>query len=701
MTTRSLAMLCLLAGATYAAAWGSGTLAQQPSTPPSPAVIAAPASPAPRSAAAAAAASQPPGREPREPTTTAERIARLRRTIEMDEQRLAELQGTLTANEDEFRNAGERFGELDGRRDALAEPLEAARADEDADRVRALERELEPVQERWQLSRERFDLAIEARRVTRERIEALQEKIASDRRALSRLTGTEDGIAAEPPAPSGRARPAAEEATQDPPRPLLSPFPAIENPLQPQQEAAEQAQSEAEEPTPEQPSPEVTAAQQEAQRAAVSAEQAAEQLQQIDERLAALERNIELEQQARQAAQRALTNAEETVAALDQQFQTLLDQGAPAEELRSVREQLREAGARVAAAQAEIDEHSADLERLQADRNEQLGDKVAATEAARQEAIRAAEAKQTVEQLSNPFSPQNIYQWLLTHGAKVVVILGGMFILLWTVNVASYRMVKILMQGERRGTHEERENRATTLAGVFTNFASVAIYVGACLMLLEVIGIPVGPLLGGAAVIGLAVAFGAQNLIKDYFAGIMILLENQYGVNNVVKIGDTVGLVERITLRMTAMRDLEGIVHFIPHGQITTVSNLTFGWSRALLDIGVSYNEDADHVMDVLMQIGRELRQDPKFADLILEDPEMLGVDQLADSAVVIKLFIKTRPLEKWTVKREMLRRVKKRFDELGIEIPYPHRTVYHRHESEDGLDKALRPRDTEWPMPH
>src|SRR5215469_12777952 len=205
---------------------------------------------------------------------------------------------------------------------------------------------------------------------------------------------------------------------------------------------------------------------------------------------------------------------------------------------------------------------------------------------------------------------------------------------------------------------------------------------GGCLMILDELGIPIVPLMGGAAVMGLAVAFGAQNLIKDYFSGFMVLLEDQYGINDVVRIGPISGLVEHISLRTTVLRDLEGVVHFIPHGTITTVSNLTHGWSRALFDVGVAYKEDVDRVMQLLLDMGHELHQDPAFGPLILDDPEMLGLDDLADSSVVIKFFLKTKPLQQWTVKREMLRRIKKRFDELGIEIPFPHQTVYHRYET-------------------
>jgi small conductance mechanosensitive channel len=176
----------------------------------------------------------------------------------------------------------------------------------------------------------------------------------------------------------------------------------------------------------------------------------------------------------------------------------------------------------------------------------------------------------------------------------------------------------------------------------------------------------------------------------------MILLESQYGLNDVIKVGELSGVVERITLRITVLRGLDGTVHFIPNGQINSVSNMTHGWSRALFNIGVAYKENVDHVMKILMELGKELRRDAQFRYVILDDPEMLGVDHFGDSAVEIKFFIKTRPLKQWAVKRELLRRIKLKFDELGIEIPFPHRTVFHHHVS-GGPETETTPKVEEW----
>ena len=297
-----------------------------------------------------------------------------------------------------------------------------------------------------------------------------------------------------------------------------------------------------------------------------------------------------------------------------------------------------------------------------------------------------------------PFQFDKVWNWFLEHAASLVVILLGALILQWLVSVVSHRIVDVLTKRALRGSQIERENRARTLSSVFHNAATTVIYLGAVLILLDEFGIPISTLLGGVAVFGLAVAFGAQNLIKDYFYGFMILLENQYGVNDVIKIGGISGLVERITLRLTVLRDQEGTVHFIPHGEVKTVSNMTHGWSRAVFDIGIAYAENPDRVMDVLMQLAQELRQDPAFAERILEDPEMLGVEGLGESSIVIRFHIKTAPKQQWSVKRELLRRIKRKFDELGIEIPFPSRTIYYRQaegeekSTADGTENADKP---------
>ena len=226
-----------------------------------------------------------------------------------------------------------------------------------------------------------------------------------------------------------------------------------------------------------------------------------------------------------------------------------------------------------------------------------------------------------------------------------------------------------------------REDEATLRLKTFSHLinwlGSVAIGGFGLYMLLENFGINVAPLLAGAGIVGLAFGFGGQYLIRDVINGVFILIEGQYRINDVVKIGEFGGLVEGLNLRHTMLRDLEGRVIYIPNGEIKAVVNFTKGYSQALFDIRIAYKENVDDVMGVMKAIAGEMRQDAYFGKLILEDMEMLGVDAFIDSAVVIKCRMKTLPIKQWEVAREYRRRLKNRFDKLGIEIPFPHRTLY------------------------
>jgi moderate conductance mechanosensitive channel len=222
----------------------------------------------------------------------------------------------------------------------------------------------------------------------------------------------------------------------------------------------------------------------------------------------------------------------------------------------------------------------------------------------------------------------------------------------------------------------EREQKMQTLSSLLGNVAGVVIFLVAVLTALGTF-LDIGPLLASVGVFGLAISFGAQSLVKDVISGTFLLIEGQFGVGDIVRIGDVSGLVEKITIRTTVLRDGHGIVHIIPNGSITRVSNMTKNWSRAVLDIGVAYKEDVDRVMEVMRDVGRELRADPEWAPLLLDECEVLGIDSFADSAVIIRMNAKTLPLKQFPVARELRRRLKNRFDAENIEIPFPHVSFY------------------------
>ncbi len=234
----------------------------------------------------------------------------------------------------------------------------------------------------------------------------------------------------------------------------------------------------------------------------------------------------------------------------------------------------------------------------------------------------------------------------------------------------------------RRDTTVRMTQRARTLLPLARTTTGVVLTALAGLTILSELGVNIGPLLAGAGVIGLAVGFGSQTLVKDLVTGIFILSEDQIAVGDVVTAGGHSGLVESLTIRTVRLRSLDGNVHIIPYSEVTAVENFTKDFSRYVFEVGVAYREDVDEVAEVLKAIGAEMQADETFGPKIINPLEVLGVDSFGDNAVVIKARITTLPIEQWTVGREFNRRMKKRFDELGIEIPFPHRTIYF------GIDK-------------
>jgi small conductance mechanosensitive channel len=271
------------------------------------------------------------------------------------------------------------------------------------------------------------------------------------------------------------------------------------------------------------------------------------------------------------------------------------------------------------------------------------------------------------------------------------------------VSIIAYRLVKLMIRRmvEREFGDEDpvarrlRLQRAHTLASLLGSVALVVIATVAGLTVLDNF-LDIGPLLASVGVLGLAVSFGAQSLVKDVITGTFMLLESQFSVGDIVRISDVSGQVERITLRTTTLRDLHGVVHIVPNGEITRVSNLTKSWSKAVLDIGVAYRENVDRVIELLGAIVEEFHQDEEWSGRVIEAPEVLGVQELADSAVIVRVSIKTLPQEQFGVSRELRRRIKNRFDEEGVEIPFPHMTFYWGDGQMPGRTKAGEGREEE-----
>ncbi len=263
---------------------------------------------------------------------------------------------------------------------------------------------------------------------------------------------------------------------------------------------------------------------------------------------------------------------------------------------------------------------------------------------------------------------------------RIAAIIAGM----WLTIQAAYYIISHFQKSARsrmlRATGAnpvEIDKRIATLGEIFRKIISVSVVVIGVIMVMDELGFDIKAMVAGVGIVGLAVGFGAQNLVRDVISGLFVIFENRIRVGDVAIINGTGGLVEQVNLRTSVLRGLDGTVHVFPNGAINTLSNMTHEFSFYVFDVGVAYKEDTDKVAAALKEVGEEVRSDPQYRDAILEPLEILGVDSFADSAVIVKARIKTVPIKQWFVGREMNRRIKKRFDELGIEIPFPHRTLY------------------------
>lgn len=271
------------------------------------------------------------------------------------------------------------------------------------------------------------------------------------------------------------------------------------------------------------------------------------------------------------------------------------------------------------------------------------------------------------------FSWKNVFNWqqFANDLVEVAIIVAISFILYRLVKLVVRRLVGLKVEEEDPLVRRMREQRAQTLGSLFTNVALIFTVTITLLTVLSVF-INIGPLLASVSVVGLAISFGAQSLVKDVISGTFILIEGQFGIGDVIRIGDSGGMVEKMTLRTTVLRDMHGAVHIIPNGEIKQVSNLTKTWSRAVIDVSIAHGEDVDTVIDKLKKLGGDFQRDAEWGLLLVEAPEVLGIENMTDTAVMIRMTVKTLPLKQWDVARELRRRIKIRFDADGVRTPSP-----------------------------
>lgn len=272
----------------------------------------------------------------------------------------------------------------------------------------------------------------------------------------------------------------------------------------------------------------------------------------------------------------------------------------------------------------------------------------------------------------------SIIPWLLNHGIRIVFIAVFAYILIRILNKFIERAVRIAVVADSQISPDSEKKREETLIHIFKFTIKVVIWIIAGLMILEEFGVQIAPILAAAGIVGIAFGFGGQYLIKDIISGLFIILENQYRIGDIVAFDKVSGLVENITLRKTTLRDMDGTVHHIPHGEVKTVSNYSKDFSRINLNVGIAYNSDLEKVIRLVNKVGQELFNDDNFKEMLVTPPQFLRVDNLEDSSVVIKIVADTKPLKQWELTGELRKRLLIAFNKEGIEIPFPQRVVHN-----------------------
>ena len=272
---------------------------------------------------------------------------------------------------------------------------------------------------------------------------------------------------------------------------------------------------------------------------------------------------------------------------------------------------------------------------------------------------------------------RNTTPWFFNHGIKIVAIVLVAYLIRKFAGIFIEKIIRKIIISDHFLTKEAERKREDTLIRIFTVSLGIFVWLLTLLMILQETGIAIGPLLAAAGIAGLAFGFGGQYLIRDLIAGLFIIMENQYRIGDVVCFDGTCGLVEDISMRMTTLRDLDGIVHHVPHGEIKKVSNLSKQFARVNLNIGISYSSNLEQVISVVNKVGKELAEDPAWKEHILTAPQFLRIDDFADSSIVIKILGDTKPLKQWDVTGELRKRLKIAFDQEGIEIPFPQHVIH------------------------
>jgi len=284
-----------------------------------------------------------------------------------------------------------------------------------------------------------------------------------------------------------------------------------------------------------------------------------------------------------------------------------------------------------------------------------------------------------------------VSDWLIGKPLAILALILTAMLLRWLLHRVIDRVANRAAGSAAAASAERRAQRAKTIASLMKSVVTTVVVVIVAVMVIDELGYNVAPIIASAGIVGIALGFGAQNLVKDYLAGIFMIIEDQYGVGDAVDLGEASGTVEAVSLRVTRVRDVNGTVWYVRNGEILRVGNQSQNWARTVLDIPVAFSEDINRIRAILQDVAHGLWEDEDFNHRIIEEPEVWGVERWEPDGVVIRVTLKTAPLEQWSIAREMRERIKARFDYEGVEIPLPQRVVWQRESPASSGERGVQ----------
>ena len=591
-----------------------------------------------------------------------ERILRNERVMELDRAKLEEVREDLEEQQELFEVLGPATYNLSLALEEKQKELEQLDEMVDPAARSVLETEIRDLELDLEFFKKQTDLEFTTETSLRQQMASLEKKLERHQRVVDALRGVAPTVSAPGPstealAPTG---PSTGPSVRMPGMPAAADSGAVTEHSAKAMRLESTAQVEAE---------------RELKRKLVEVQSAEGAVVEYVKRRESLQEQVELESVLLDTTEQSVENLEKGLQQRREEIARKNEVGAGQAEIEPLERSVENINEALEVRRIRITERKEYLASLQERLEVQQQEESLVTEQLEETRKEVKKAQEKLYWLESPLHPTNVMRWFRERGPRILFVIVVATVLLFLLKISARTIARVTVR-KRRGDRAPTVRRADTLALSFRSAATVLIVVGGTILVLQEAGIDVKTVLGGAAILGFALAFGAQNLMRDYFTGFMILLEDQYELGDLVTIGDVTGRVEKVNMRTTMLRDLEGRVHFIPNGEVKSVTNRSYVWGRALIEVPVGFQEDVDRVMAVLLEVAAELRADPEFGPWVTNEPVMLGVDRFTESGIIIKFIIETLPDKMFPVRREMLRRIKNEFDRVGIEISVPNRML-------------------------